>query len=114
MVSSGCTPLAIAPEASNIRDDGGLKLWYRKLDFTAGGGIETLARPTSLVVASVSAYWPLRLDGLRERSFIDDCERDDSPDVVRESGSNVVAMCFSDERCKQLNGCILRLGKPNV
>lgn len=72
--------------------------WYRRLGLIAGGGIDIFARPTSPVVASVSAYWLLRVDGDLESSFIEDCEREDSPDVVRERGSKVEAIGFSGER----------------
>ena len=63
----------------------------------AGGGIDTLARPTSPSVASVSACRLFRVEDVLDSSFIEDCERADSPDVVRERGS-VEAIGSSDKR----------------
>ncbi len=60
----------------------------------AGGGMETLARLTSAVVASISACWPLRIDGVLERSLIEAWERLDSEETVRERGSRVLAIIY--------------------
>lgn len=89
---------------SGARDERGLRLWYRRLGLMVGGGIETLARPTSPVVASVSAYWALRVEGVLERSWIEDCEREESPEVVRERGSKGAAIGCSDERHELRSG----------
>jgi hypothetical protein len=98
MLSSSGTLLGPILGASDILDARrGLKDWYRRLGLIAGGGMDTLARPTSPSVASVSACWLFSVEGVLESSLIEDCDRDDSPDVVRERGSKFVAIIGSSD-----------------
>ena len=59
----------------------------------AGGGIEILARSTSPLVGSMSIRGLLRLEGgAFGRSCIEERERTDEPEVVRERASRDVAI----------------------